>query len=287
MTAVLLTPLFESMLDANGDPLSGGLIYSYLAGTTTPQATYTDASGITPASNPIVLNSSGRPMGGVWGSGNYKFILKDSLGNTIDTVDNVSAIYGSGDMTKAVYDPANIAQQLVGTTAVQTITNKTLAYSSNTFTGMKPTLQRVATMFGSVATGATVIPADNTIPQITEGNEYMTQAITPLSATNILEVDVTIVLSNSASPNYQMIAALFRDAGANALAVVATQAVVATGILTLNFKYVGTAGSTSATTFRVRAGASVAGTTTFNGQSGAGVFGGVTASSISIKEYPA
>jgi len=128
MTATLLTPLFETMLDNNGIPLAGGLIYTYSAGTTTPQATYTDATGTTPASNPIVLDSAGRPPnGGVWGSGVYKFILKTSAGVQVgDAVDNVTAIYGAGDMTKAVYDAANVAQQLVGTTAVQTLTNKTL-----------------------------------------------------------------------------------------------------------------------------------------------------------------
>lgn len=124
MTAVLLTPLTGQFFDNNGNPLSGGLIYSYQAGTTTPQATYTDASGLTPATNPVVCNSAGRAD--IWGSGVYKFVITDALGNTIDTLDNVTAIYGAGDMTKAVYDPANIAQQVVGTTAVQTITNKTL-----------------------------------------------------------------------------------------------------------------------------------------------------------------
>ena len=128
MTATLLTPLFETMLDNNGIPLAGGLIYTYSAGTTTPLATYTDATGATPASNPIVLDSAGRPPnGGVWGSGVYKFILKTSAGVQVgDAVDNVTAIYGAGDMTKAVYDAANIAQQLVGTTAVQTLTNKSI-----------------------------------------------------------------------------------------------------------------------------------------------------------------
>ena len=47
--------------DNNGVPLSGGLIYTYLAGTSTPQATYTSASGTIQNSNPIVLDSAGRP----------------------------------------------------------------------------------------------------------------------------------------------------------------------------------------------------------------------------------
>lgn len=124
MTAVLLTPLTGQFFDNNGNPLNGGLIYSYAAGTSTPQATYTDASGTIPAANPVVCNSAGRAD--IWGSGTYKFIIKDSLGNTLDTIDNVTAIFGSGDMTKAVYDPANISEQLVGLTATQSLSNKTL-----------------------------------------------------------------------------------------------------------------------------------------------------------------
>ena len=65
--------------DASGVPLAGGKIYSYLAGTTTPQSTYTDSSGSTPNTNPLVLDSSGR--GQMWiGSGIYKFVLEDSGG---------------------------------------------------------------------------------------------------------------------------------------------------------------------------------------------------------------
>jgi len=65
--------------DLNFNPLSGGLLYSYVAGTSTPLPTYTDASGTVPNTNPVVLDSSG--YANIWlGSGTYKFILTDSLG---------------------------------------------------------------------------------------------------------------------------------------------------------------------------------------------------------------
>ena len=82
--------------DNNGVPLAGGLIYTYAAGTTTPQVTYTTSAGTTAHSNPIVLNSAGRVPGGeLWlviGL-NYKFVLQTSTATTIATYDN---IYGSG-----------------------------------------------------------------------------------------------------------------------------------------------------------------------------------------------
>jgi hypothetical protein len=78
---------FES---AAGVPLSGGRVYTYTAGTTTPQATFTDASGATPNPNPIILNSRGEAS--IWlGSGIYKFKLTDANDVEIWTVDYISA----------------------------------------------------------------------------------------------------------------------------------------------------------------------------------------------------
>lgn len=76
-----------------GSPLSGGLIYAYSAGSTTPATTYTSSSGAIANSNPIVLNAAGRVPYEIWvttGS-HYKFILKTSTGTTIGTYDNISS----------------------------------------------------------------------------------------------------------------------------------------------------------------------------------------------------
>lgn len=122
--AILLEAPYSYFADENGAPLSGGLVYTYVAGTTTPKATYTDSTEITPASNPVVLDSAGRAA--IWYTGTYRIDVKTSAGVLIRTSDNVTAPTIGGDMLKATYDPANIAQQLVGTAAVQTLTNKTL-----------------------------------------------------------------------------------------------------------------------------------------------------------------
>lgn len=115
---------YSYFADSNGAPLAGGKIYTYIAGTTTPQASYTDSTAITPLANPVILDSAGRAQ--IWLSGTYKIVVKDSLDNTISTTDNITALSNSGDMMKSTYDPANIGEQLVGLTAVQTLTNKTL-----------------------------------------------------------------------------------------------------------------------------------------------------------------
>ena len=80
----------------DGVPLAGGLIYSYAAGTTTPKTTYTNSTGNTAHTNPIILNSAGRVPGGeIWLTlGGYKFTLATSTNVTIATYDNVSSIGG-------------------------------------------------------------------------------------------------------------------------------------------------------------------------------------------------
>lgn len=139
-----------------------------------------------------------------------------------------------------------------------------------------------STVTGAVATGTTAIPFDDTIPQITEGDEYMTLAITPTSAANILVIRVTVFLTATGTP--WLISALFQDSTANALAVAATFDNLSTAGATITYTHRMVAGTTSATTFRVRCGSSGGPTTTFNGQNGGRIFGGVMASSITITE---
>ncbi len=134
MTASPLQAPYAYFADDDGNPLSGGFIYTYTAGTDTPKDTYTTSAGTTPNANPVELDTAGRAV--IFMSGSYKITVKDSTGETIRTVDNLIFTTAGGDMTKAVYDPANISQQLVGTTAVQTITNKTISGSTNTLTSI-------------------------------------------------------------------------------------------------------------------------------------------------------
>lgn len=87
--------------DNNGDPLSGGKLYTYAAGTTTPAVTYTSNSGATPHANPIILDSAGRVPSEIWltSSAFYKFRLDTSTDVTIWTKDNVPGILATADIT--------------------------------------------------------------------------------------------------------------------------------------------------------------------------------------------
>lgn len=88
--AELLPTLKQRFFDVNGVPLVGGQLFSYAAGTTTPLATFTDQSGSSANTNPVILDADGEAdiwMGGL----SYKFVLQDSTGVVQWTVDNVRA----------------------------------------------------------------------------------------------------------------------------------------------------------------------------------------------------
>lgn len=80
--------------DDNGNVLSGGKIYSYAAGTTTPAATYTDNLGAALNTNPIILDAAGRTPSEIWlpVGDNYKFIVKTSTDVLVGTYDNIPPI---------------------------------------------------------------------------------------------------------------------------------------------------------------------------------------------------
>ena len=134
------------------------------------------------------------------------------------------------------------------------------------------------------ATGSTVLPIDNTIPQNTEGDQYMSLAYTPINASNNLRIEVLINLSPGGTSSY-MSAALFQDSIADALAAASVNAPAANQICQVKLDFTVVAGSTSARTYKVRAGSNTAGTTDFNGAGGGGDFNGTYFSNIRITEY--
>ena len=145
-------------------------------------------------------------------------------------------------------------------------------------------VQVVNVQDGEVATGTTLFPFDDSIPQNTEGNEFLTLAITPKNVNNLLKIEVTTNLSFSTITTGLGVA-VFQDATANAIASVLTpKSATADAVALASFTHYMVAGTIASTTFKVRAGAAVAGTITFNGTAGARKHGGVMASSITITE---
>lgn len=145
-------------------------------------------------------------------------------------------------------------------------------------------VQIVNTQTGALNNITTQIPDDDTIPQITEGEEIMTLAITPTSATNKLKIDVVVNGSNEAGLGF--IVALFETTthATNAIAGAVPQNFPTGNRPTcVSFTHYMTAPGTSEYTFRVRMGSDVL-ESNFNGINTGGLLGGVLASSITITE---
>ena len=153
--------------------------------------------------------------------------------------------------------------------------------------GVGKVVQVVNTQTGALATGTTIIPFDDTIPQSTEGDQYMSLSITPKNAANTLLIQVVaFVTSNQAN---WITLALFKDSDTGALAAFTNYQNIATGGNASQFNHYMTAGTTSPITFKLRIGrdASAGGTVSLNGAGGVRVFGGVMSSSITITEFAA
>lgn len=96
VTLSIFAGVGAQLFDNNGNPLSGGKLYTYEAGTTTPLTTYTSSSGGTPHANPIILDAAGRVPGGeIWLSyfNLYKFVVKTSEDVLIATYDNIGGSF--------------------------------------------------------------------------------------------------------------------------------------------------------------------------------------------------
>lgn len=134
------------------------------------------------------------------------------------------------------------------------------------------------------ANGTTTVPADDTIPQNTEGTEFMTCSITPTDAASTLIVSVNFFGASGTTSRYLTVA-LFQDSTADALNAVSSIVSTTNGTMTIPILHTMTAGTTSSTTFKVRAGVNTSGTTVFNGATaGNRLYGAIPKSTILITE---
>lgn len=144
-------------------------------------------------------------------------------------------------------------------------------------------VQYVETVLGTVATGTTLIPIDNTIPQSNEGNQYLSVSITPKTIGNQLFVSVLLNVCHTIADTYA-ITALFKNDDVNALATGFISLPNANRAHMMTFNYSMIVTSLNAITFKVRAGGSVAGTLTVNGVNSTAFFGGTLQSRIRVTE---
>ena len=171
--AFLRSPYIKfSAIGIDNLPLSGGKVYTYIAGTNTPTNTWSDF-GITLNSNPVDLNSMGQANIFLTENFAYKFVIKDSLDNLVDTQDNIVAMMGSG---------GGISECI-------------LKDGTTTTTAQIPFAQGLSSALGMSITGvqaggsAIKIPDGSWIrPQTEQGGFYLTNGSNPSALNSVLHL---------------------------------------------------------------------------------------------------
>ena len=218
-----------------------------------------------------------------------------SLAGTLVVANGGTGVTSSTGTTNVVLsnNPTLVAPAL-GTPASGNLSNCTALNATQLTTGTVPiarfpvgsVLQVGTSQSSALSTTTATIPADNSIPQISEGVQVLSLAFTPISATSKLFFNITVNCAYNSGAASSITTALFQGATASAIAAGATGLPNSNYAMQPTVNYSMTSGTTSSITFTVRAGSS-SGTTTINGINGSALFGGVGYSSITITEVAA
>lgn len=289
----------DPTLDNDGNPLQTGAVYfnttsnvtKYYNGTTwqigdgfTPPASSTDnalprydgTTGVFLQNSGVIVDDSNNMSGignlTVSGTGTFTGSLTASNLSGTNTGDEVQATTS----TAGIIELATQAEVDAGTDTTRAVTPATLAGASIGGKVLGQKTVTIDTLFSTLNT----IPADDTIPQITEGAELLSLSYTPVSATTKLYVWYRLLLHNNNSRIITV--ASFRDGVTDAVHSVGQYN--ANNIFTLFNKFTINSGSTSTTTFSIRVGGSASGTTSVNGTNTSRVYGGTSISYLGILE---
>lgn len=182
--SVKLSPIGNDapFLDASGNPLNGGFLYTYTAGSSTPLGTYTTSAGNVSNANPIVLNANGYPSNGssvvsVWltAGSSYKFELQTSAGVTVWTRDNISGINDTSVSTDE-WSASGLTPTYVSTTSF------TLAGDQTTNFHVGRRLQftvTAGTVYGRILT--TAYGALTTVTLVMDGSQVLDSGLSAVS----------------------------------------------------------------------------------------------------------
>ena len=171
--ATLLPNGKQVFFNGNGQPLSGGKVTFYIPSTTTYKTTWQDSSGTIPNSNPVVLDSNGSAI--IYGSGIYREVVTDALGNliwdqlTADTSQGTES-YSWGGLSAGTPNAQTVSVATFSSTAGQIIAFKAYASNTGAFTLNPSALGAIAvykdTSAGPVPLSGGEIVAGNTVQLI-------------------------------------------------------------------------------------------------------------------------
>jgi hypothetical protein len=181
MASLTPTPK-QQIYGSDGNPLVGGKIYTYAAGTTTPLATYTDAGAGTANTNPIILNSLGQANIWLAPSSSYKFSVYTSADVLLYTVDNITAPIDYLSLVTSLASPPPI-----GSTAPNTGAFTTLAATTATITTVNATTVNATTITATGTVTAETLTFEGG-GSMTKPSEAGIQSLTATVAANALTV---------------------------------------------------------------------------------------------------
>ena len=128
---VIPYPVFQGF-DDNGDPLDGGLLYAYVAGTSTLLDTFSEVTLTTQNTNPVVLNAAGRATIYLTPATSYKLVLKTAAGVSVWSQDNVTVAAATGIVTTII---AGSGVSITSTGATAGTGDVTISVASSTGDG--------------------------------------------------------------------------------------------------------------------------------------------------------
>lgn len=269
--------------------------------------TWTTRSLAAPAAGFTITNANGV-------AGNPTFVLADDLAavegigttgvvsrtgaNTwaTSTITQNSLVYGNATQGLTNLGTLTHGQLAIGSTGAAPVASTITAGANITVTNAAGSItiaaaggggglvaQQVRATSTATGTSAAVVPPDSTIPQKTEGVEYITLAITPTNASNILIIEFTTW--GGLTSGDEIITSLFQDATANALNSSLTHIANNDSADNVVLRHIMVAGTTSSTTFKIRFGPGHAAHTAYYLRYGNGsTLGGVSQSNLTITE---
>jgi len=184
-------------------PNVNGQIFTYAAGTTTPQATYTDSTGATPNANPIILDANGRVPNEIWFTQGqvYKLIEQDQFNTTIGTWDNVPASASATDISGLQAQITAFATSF--TTGALTVTGATtlnaLSVGAITGTGSVNIGTNTLTCGAITSTGASTLGSLTLGGNLAMGGNSITGALNITATGTITAAGFSTTSVNAAS----------------------------------------------------------------------------------------
>lgn len=208
----LLPNAVQQFFSNDGKPLTKGTVTTYTAGTSTLKQTWRDSTGTTLNSNPITLDGGGKAI--IYGTGTYRQVVKDKLGNLI--WDGVTAPGGGGGSTPTLVGDGNAVGTIITWAGLTAPNQYVFAYGQELVRVTYPELYSAITL----STSATCTSASNTLSSISDTSQInVGQAVEatclPAGTIVVSKSASAVVVSNPATLNISITATFFNFGNGN------------------------------------------------------------------------